>query len=402
MKKCHSVQELLESVKENIDSHLILYAYPLTLNNIIDLAESLKVNTKLLYLEILDSDITTDGVGYLADALKENQHLKKLKLSGNKIDETGAKYLAEALKSNESLSELNLEFNKIGDEGVEYLANALNSNKSLRSINLYDVGMTDIGFEHIKKLLINNNSLQEINIEQNSIKDKSAEILLLLKHNFSIISFKFPKGSDEEINIKITKQIQLNQQFLQHTKFYVGILFEEYLNFPINDFSKSIEKDWLIKYFDCSSNNSNNQNSIKIHKFPFMIMSFLKDPHKIVTSDLAFSKGYHGFLNALKNNFLDHFFIFNGTVKSYEDVEYNICDSNKNESNLENFGFFQLPAEITNKILQYPFNDIALNILSVKKAANCLNNNNQNANPLIISALPIENIDEKHTSGEAD
>ena len=69
-------------------------------------------------------NIGAEGARHLAEALKVNKRLEFIDLYNSNIGAEGAKALAEALKVNTSLEKINLKCNKIGDEGAKELAEA--------------------------------------------------------------------------------------------------------------------------------------------------------------------------------------------------------------------------------------------------------------------------------------
>jgi hypothetical protein len=80
------------------------------------IAEALKSNTSLTYLDLSKNEISDAGATSIAEALKSNTSLTNLDLSGNQISDAGAIPIAEALKSNTSLTNLDLNDNQISDE----------------------------------------------------------------------------------------------------------------------------------------------------------------------------------------------------------------------------------------------------------------------------------------------
>ena len=88
------------------------------------LAEALKTNTVLTELRVYGT-FGTEGAMYLAEALKVNVALKFLNLSHNSIGSEGVLQLAKSLKINKALTAMDLEGCKIGSEGAQELAEAL-------------------------------------------------------------------------------------------------------------------------------------------------------------------------------------------------------------------------------------------------------------------------------------
>ena len=102
----------------------------------VKLAEVLKENEILTFLDLDSNDIGDDGAKELAAALKENSTLTQLELSANNIGYDGAKALAEALNKNRTLTHLDLTSNNIDDEGAMALAKASKKNDTLNGILL--------------------------------------------------------------------------------------------------------------------------------------------------------------------------------------------------------------------------------------------------------------------------
>ena len=156
-------------------------------NNITDegvklLVEALtKNNCKLNSLDLAGNNITDEGVKLLAEALtKNNCKLNSLDLAGNNITDEGVKHLAEALTNNNcKLNSLNLAGINITDEGVKLLAEALTKNNcKLNSLDLAGNNITDEGVKHLAEALTNNNcKLNSLDLASNKITDKGVKHL---------------------------------------------------------------------------------------------------------------------------------------------------------------------------------------------------------------------------------
>jgi len=112
----------------------VLKKLVLTTNSIKDegaiaLGESLKTNSTLETLELINCDIGAEGAKAIGAGLAVGiAVLTDLDLSRNKIGSTGAKAIAEALQSGMAvLTDLNLAGNSIGPEGAAAIAQALKS-----------------------------------------------------------------------------------------------------------------------------------------------------------------------------------------------------------------------------------------------------------------------------------
>ena len=112
------------------------------------IAEALKLNVFVTSLNLLGNNIGMNAVAELAAVLQQHKTLKSL--CGLKPDQTEADFsskslqpsdgmlLAADLKVNAVLTSLNLRNNRIGDAGGAALAEALKVNAALTSLNLAD------------------------------------------------------------------------------------------------------------------------------------------------------------------------------------------------------------------------------------------------------------------------
>ena len=72
------------------------------------IAETLRVNTTITELDLMQTDLCEGGVQAIAEALRVNTTLTKLNLYGNKLVQGGGLAIAEALRVNITLKSLDL------------------------------------------------------------------------------------------------------------------------------------------------------------------------------------------------------------------------------------------------------------------------------------------------------
>jgi Ran GTPase-activating protein (RanGAP) involved in mRNA processing and transport len=99
---------------------------------IIQHAQLLLLNTRILAISLYYSGIGDEGAKYLAEAIKFNSSLQRIDLEDNNLGFEGA-----TIKLSLSLQQINLGKNNIGDEGAQSLVEALDLNSSLQEIRLY-------------------------------------------------------------------------------------------------------------------------------------------------------------------------------------------------------------------------------------------------------------------------
>ncbi|XP_011270818.1 hypothetical protein CAOG_09085 [Capsaspora owczarzaki ATCC 30864] len=143
-------QAIAEALKENTTlTWLELQLNRIDLAGARAIAEALKVNTTVTRL-YLNSSLTGDaGVQAIAEALRVNKTLSCLNLDFNQIGDGGAWAIAEALKVNTALTALLLEFNQIGDAGACAIAAALKANKTVTLLDLTSNCIGNLGSQAI-------------------------------------------------------------------------------------------------------------------------------------------------------------------------------------------------------------------------------------------------------------
>ena len=108
-----------------------------SLQNTISLASVLnRTNCTLVYLNLAQCNINSDGACELASALCTNHTLQELDLQYNPVGDKGAAALAEMLLKNTSLKELKLKDGSIGEEGAQKLLDSLTHNTTVDKLHL--------------------------------------------------------------------------------------------------------------------------------------------------------------------------------------------------------------------------------------------------------------------------
>ena len=154
------------------------------------LAEALRFNCTLTYLDLQYNNIGDRGAAALGEVLRTNTTLKELYLAANKIGETGSEALGKGLQSNRTLTHLNLHFNHcIGDSGAAAIAKAL----QIRGTKLtrLDLGFNKIsssGATSISEALCVNSCLTHLGLRCNKINSSgAATIAKSLQSNRTLI-----------------------------------------------------------------------------------------------------------------------------------------------------------------------------------------------------------------------
>lgn len=216
-------------------TNLILSKNDLGNDSIIKLISSIKVNNKLLSLDLSETKIDEKTIKYLAETLDEDCVLEKLLLSKNNlkkacvhlknllIKKTNIKYLKltsckiedsfnlifKGLANNNMLQILDLSNNNFSlrQELFKDIVDVLKSNNTLTKLKLNETNIDDFAAEYISKGLENNGGLREIYLKKNYLTKKAVNMILKAIENNSIIA-KIELGGNDEINSKLVQEVE--------------------------------------------------------------------------------------------------------------------------------------------------------------------------------------------------
>ena len=129
------------------------------------LAEALKTNQTLTWVDLFSNEIGNAGATALAEALKTNPGLSSINLGHNGIGNAGAAALAEALKTNQTLTSISLGGNQIDAAGAAALAEALKTNMTLTCMDFSEGVIGAEINDRVEKLTLFNKLVQKILVE---------------------------------------------------------------------------------------------------------------------------------------------------------------------------------------------------------------------------------------------
>lgn len=137
-------QEVMQAFMRLLESNNTLISLSLKYINLSDsghfnmIADGLKVNQRLAYLDMSACNINDKDAEALADALKVNIALTDLNLRINYIGARGCKLIAKSLMDNTTLTKLDLMLNPI-NSGIKHLFNFSKFNSVLNRLYFLDV-----------------------------------------------------------------------------------------------------------------------------------------------------------------------------------------------------------------------------------------------------------------------
>ncbi|KJE97164.1 hypothetical protein CAOG_010088 [Capsaspora owczarzaki ATCC 30864] len=175
-----------QSIAEALKVNTTLKALSLAKNQIGDvganaIAEALKVNKTLTWLDLGKSRIGNAGAQAIAEALKMNAMVTEIGLKQNQIGNAGAHAIAEALKVNTGLIVLYLNENEIGNAGAQAIAEALKVNSTLYGLFLEDNQIGDAGAQAIAEAFKVNPKLRDIFLKRNCISNARSQAINLYR-----------------------------------------------------------------------------------------------------------------------------------------------------------------------------------------------------------------------------
>ena len=233
-KSCNYINKIILANNTEI-TNLILSNNDLGNDCIIKVLSSIKVNNKLLSLDLSETKIDEKVVKYLAEILDEDCVLEKLLLSKNNlrkacvhiknllIKKTNIKYLKltsckiedsfnlifKGLADNNMLQILDLSNNNFSlrQELFKDIIDDLSKNNTLSKLKLNETNIDDFAIEYISKGLESNSGLREIYLKKNYLTKKAVSMILKSIENNSIIS-KIELGGNDEISNKLIQDVE--------------------------------------------------------------------------------------------------------------------------------------------------------------------------------------------------
>jgi Ran GTPase-activating protein (RanGAP) involved in mRNA processing and transport len=264
-KSCNYINNIILANNTEI-THLIVSNNDLGNDGIIKVLSSIKVNNKLLSLDLSETKIDEKVIKYLAEILDEDCVLEKILLSKNNlrkacvhiknllIKKTNIKYLKltsckiedsfnlifKGLADNNMLQILDLSDNNFSlrQELFKDIIDVLSSNKTLCKLKLNETNIDDFAIEYLSKGLENNGGLREIYLKKNYLTKKSVSMLLKAIENNSIIA-KIELVGNEEISNKLIQEVE---KVLQNKKECASELNSD-LDMSILDSNKKYDDD---------------------------------------------------------------------------------------------------------------------------------------------------------------
>jgi len=175
-------------------------------NSIIILADALKKGWGLIYLNISENPIGSNGIGYLFKCLSENVHLYDLNVSHTGFNSEISTELSIFLEMNYTLGNLDMSRNNIGDSLVETMSRSFSQNISISYLNLSSCRISDQGAIPFMVALSSNKFLKRLILKDNFLSnDFGFDIVEILRSNETVFkidcsSNKLDMFSTEAIN----------------------------------------------------------------------------------------------------------------------------------------------------------------------------------------------------------
>ena len=249
-------------------TELILSNNNLGNETIFKIVDSIKINNKLLSLDITQTQIDEKSIKYISEKINIEFPLEKLILSKNNlkksctyiknilIKKTNIKYLKltsckiednfnlifQGLAQNRMLQILDLSNNNLSlnQELFEDIANALKMNKIMTKLKLNETNIDDIAVEYIAKGLKENGALRNLYMKNNYLTKKSIKFIkkAIENSNNTVISKIELKGNDGITN-NLIKEIEN----ILEAKKDIASEYNSEIDIPPLDFNKKYDED---------------------------------------------------------------------------------------------------------------------------------------------------------------
>ena len=158
---------VIKVIRANIPSltHINLRYAKLTASELSLITEALKVNTSILYFNLINNDIGDIGASIIADLLAHNNSIKTLFINHNNITDNGAIEIAQSLINNNSLTALDLGYNRISFDGaLKTIITIANHNTELQSLQIDNNNFGSHCYDMLYFMLESSITLQKVSI----------------------------------------------------------------------------------------------------------------------------------------------------------------------------------------------------------------------------------------------
>jgi Ran GTPase-activating protein (RanGAP) involved in mRNA processing and transport len=147
------------------------------------LSSSLRYNTSLEVLSLMDSSISAVGASAIAEGLVNNSTLRRLNLDRNQIGDVGMSVLGQAIPKT-SLVSLSVSRNSLTDQSMK-----LECAKCLEELHMNGNQITDMGVLEFCRYLIEGCRLQWLSLRDNQITSRGGEILKTFLASPAIVEY---------------------------------------------------------------------------------------------------------------------------------------------------------------------------------------------------------------------
>jgi Ran GTPase-activating protein (RanGAP) involved in mRNA processing and transport len=165
----------------------------MALQNVKDLFMFLENNRQSPTISVAYGSITDEGASKLAEFVRENPFVKYLDVRGNMLTAAGVTALANGIKINRSMRSLNLKWNCIGkgDTGTEHLCEALKGNLTIHNVDLRNNQISMQGAKYIAEMIKVNTTITHMDLSWNDFdKEGGLAILESLKRNNTLLQLE--------------------------------------------------------------------------------------------------------------------------------------------------------------------------------------------------------------------
>ena len=133
------IKQISDSLFNNktLEQLLLWYVPDITDEDITHLSTMLSSNTTLKELQLINCNITDNGVQYICEGLTKNQTLTKLDIRANhQITSVSTSTIADLIQTTTSLTTLVLDNTSLNNDDIKTICTSLNKNTTIRNLRL--------------------------------------------------------------------------------------------------------------------------------------------------------------------------------------------------------------------------------------------------------------------------
>mmetsp|Transcript_22072 Transcript_22072/g.21330 ORF Transcript_22072/g.21330 Transcript_22072/m.21330 type:complete len:491 (-) Transcript_22072:355-1827(-) len=214
------------------------------------LAESLRGQPLLVYLNLRDAGLGADGISLIIGALMDTQQrLEYLDLSGNDMEAEQAEELSTLLQSPHmsGLKDLSIDDNEIGSEGAVFLAEGVKGLKSLETLSLCTCEVTAVGVYTLARSLAKLTKFATLKADGNQIFTRGVEEIQSLLLRSGIVLAEMEDNDEEGDEDGFEDALEAAEKERKEEEQAIQLQLQQQLQLQVQELKEENEKDKIVE-----------------------------------------------------------------------------------------------------------------------------------------------------------